>query len=61
MYKQAMESGHPFDGVLLDLTIPGGLGGRDMSPKQFENVFKRAQEIVDKNLDIQYETIGVRE
>lgn len=29
MFKQAMESGHPFDGVLLDLTIPGGLGGRD--------------------------------
>jgi PAS domain S-box-containing protein len=29
MYKQAMESGRPFDGVLLDLTIPGGLGGRD--------------------------------
>jgi CheY-like chemotaxis protein len=29
MYKQAMESGHPFDGVLLDLTIPGGLGGRE--------------------------------
>jgi PAS domain S-box-containing protein len=29
MYKRAMESGHPFNGVLLDLTIPGGLGGRD--------------------------------
>jgi len=39
----------------------GGLGGRDMSPKQFEALFKRAQEIFDKNLDIQYETIGVRE
>lgn len=39
----------------------GGLGGRDMSPRQFEQVFKRAQEIADKNLDIQYETIGVRE
>lgn len=39
----------------------GGLGGRDMSPKNFEAVFKRAEEIADKNLDIQYETIGVRE
>ena len=39
----------------------GGLGGRDMSPRHFEQVFKRAQEIADKNLDIQYETIGVRE
>ncbi len=39
----------------------GGLGGRDMSPKQFMALFSRAQEISDKNLDIQYETIGVRE
>ncbi|MHB8809178.1 MAG: hybrid sensor histidine kinase/response regulator, partial [Desulfobulbaceae bacterium] len=29
MYKQAMVSTHPFDGVLLDLTIPGGMGGRE--------------------------------
>lgn len=29
MYKHAMKSGHPFNGVLLDLTIPGGLGGRE--------------------------------
>lgn len=29
LYKQAMHSDHPFDGVLLDLTIPGGLGGRE--------------------------------
>lgn len=28
-YKQAMDAGQPFDGVLLDLTIPGGLGGRE--------------------------------
>lgn len=39
----------------------GGLGGRDMSPRQFEAIFNRAREIADKNLDIQYETIGVRE
>ncbi|MFZ5798440.1 MAG: PAS domain S-box protein [Desulfobulbus sp.] len=29
LFKHAMESGHPFDGVLLDLTIPGGMGGRE--------------------------------
>ncbi len=26
-YKKAKESGEPFDAVILDLTIPGGLGG----------------------------------
>ena len=28
-YKQAMEEGQPFDGVILDLTIPGGMGGQE--------------------------------
>jgi len=28
-YKAAMESGNPFDIVILDLTIRGGMGGRD--------------------------------
>jgi PAS domain S-box-containing protein len=28
-YKAAMESGHPFDIVILDLTIRGGMGGRE--------------------------------
>lgn len=27
MYKSAMDSGHPFDGIILDLTVPGGMGG----------------------------------
>jgi CheY-like chemotaxis protein len=27
LYKAAMESGHPFNLVILDLTIPGGMGG----------------------------------
>ncbi len=39
----------------------GGLGGRDMSPKQFEAMFQRGQEILNNNLDIEYETIGIRE
>lgn len=28
-YKIARESGHPFDAVILDLTIPGGMGGKE--------------------------------
>ncbi len=29
LYRRAMEDGHPFDAVIMDLTIPGGLGGKD--------------------------------
>ena len=29
IYRQAMESGHPFDAVILDLTVPGGVGGKE--------------------------------
>ena len=29
MYRKAMAEGQPFDGVLLDLTIPGGMGGEE--------------------------------
>jgi PAS domain S-box-containing protein len=28
-YRKAMQEGCPFDAVILDLTIPGGLGGKD--------------------------------
>ena len=28
-YKKAMDSGEPFDVVIMDLTIPGGMGGKD--------------------------------
>ncbi|MEA3546640.1 MAG: response regulator, partial [Thermodesulfobacteriota bacterium] len=27
MYSQALDSGAPFDAVIMDLTIPGGMGG----------------------------------
>ncbi len=33
LYRKAMESGKPFDAVLLDLTIPGGMGGADVLKK----------------------------
>jgi len=29
MYKSAAESGQPFDAVILDLTIPGSIGGKE--------------------------------
>ena len=32
-YKESMEAGHPFDGVILDLTIPGGMGGKEAIKK----------------------------
>ena len=28
-YTEAMKSGEPFDAVILDLTIPGGMGGKE--------------------------------
>lgn len=28
MYRKAMESEKPYDAAILDLTIPGGMGGR---------------------------------
>jgi PAS domain S-box-containing protein len=29
MYENALRSGTPFDAVIMDLTIPGGMGGKD--------------------------------
>jgi PAS domain S-box-containing protein len=29
LYREAMETGKPFDAVILDLTIPGGMGGKE--------------------------------
>ncbi len=29
LYKKAMKAGKPFDVVIMDLTIPGGMGGRE--------------------------------
>ncbi len=31
LYRQALNEGHPFDVVILDLTIPGGLGGVEVA------------------------------
>ncbi|MBF0469384.1 MAG: response regulator, partial [Desulfamplus sp.] len=29
MYKDALESANPFDLIILDLTVPGGMGGAE--------------------------------
>jgi CheY-like chemotaxis protein len=29
MYENALRSGTPFDAVIMDLTIPGGMGGKE--------------------------------
>jgi len=36
MYKKAMESGNPFDAVILDLTVRGGMGGKEAIKKLTE-------------------------
>jgi DNA-binding NtrC family response regulator len=36
MYVKAMEDREPFDVVILDLTIPGGMGGKDTIGKMLE-------------------------
>ena len=36
MYKKARESGQPFDVVIMDLTIPGGMGGKEAIKKLLE-------------------------
>jgi two-component system cell cycle sensor histidine kinase/response regulator CckA len=36
MYKEAKESGKPYNAVILDLTIPGGMGGKEAINKFLE-------------------------
>jgi len=36
IYKAAMESGQPFDAVIVDLTVPGGMGGKDAVQRLIE-------------------------
>src|SRR3989337_4603952 len=36
LYKKSKNSGHPFDAVIIDLTIPGGMGGRETMQQLFE-------------------------
>lgn len=36
LYQEALEQGIPFDTVILDLTIPGGMGGKEACTKLLE-------------------------
>jgi two-component system, cell cycle sensor histidine kinase and response regulator CckA len=36
LYKKAKEAGQPFDAVILDLTVPGGMGGEEVVQKLLE-------------------------
>lgn len=36
LYREAMSNGRPFDAVLMDLTIPGGMGGKETMAKLLE-------------------------
>ncbi len=36
MVKEAKEAGKPYDAVILDLTIPGGMGGKEVINKLLE-------------------------
>jgi CheY-like chemotaxis protein len=33
LYSEAMQTGHPFAAVILDMTIPGGMGGKDTASR----------------------------
>ena len=45
LYKISMEAGIPFFAVIMDLTIPGGLGGKEAA-EQILTLFPKAQLIV---------------
>lgn len=45
LYQQAMAEGHPYDAVIMDLTIPGGMGGQEAVQKVLE-IDSRARVIV---------------
>jgi DNA-binding NarL/FixJ family response regulator len=36
LYKSASETGKPFDAVIMDLTVPGGMGGKETIKKLLE-------------------------
>jgi CheY-like chemotaxis protein len=36
LYSQAQTSGTPFDAIIMDLTIPGGMGGKETVKKILE-------------------------
>jgi PAS domain S-box-containing protein len=45
LYAKAMAAGRPFDGVIMDLTVPGGMGGKD-AVKKLRELYPAAKVIV---------------
>lgn len=45
IYRRAMETGSPFDAVILDLTVPGGMGGQE-TIKSLKNLDSQVNAIV---------------
>jgi CheY-like chemotaxis protein len=45
LYLKAMNSGEPFDAVIIDLTVPGGMGARE-SIQKFNEIDSKAKCIV---------------
>ena len=45
MYKQALDAGEPFDVVIMDITVPGGMGGRE-AVKEILKINSKARVIV---------------
>jgi DNA-binding NtrC family response regulator len=45
MYKQSMDTGDPFNIVIVDLTIPGGIGGKEVA-KELLSIDSEAKVIV---------------
>ncbi|MBN2706265.1 MAG: cache domain-containing protein, partial [Deltaproteobacteria bacterium] len=65
LYRQARQNGEAFDGVILDLTIPGGMGGKE-TMRQILALDPEAKGIVasgytDERLLSDYKNYGFRE
>jgi len=45
LYQKAMQEGRPFDAVILDLTVPGGMGGME-AVRQLLKIDPNAKTIV---------------
>jgi pyruvate ferredoxin oxidoreductase alpha subunit len=52
---------YPLDKKPKIVSFVGGMGGRDISPADFENIIKRGIEISRKGSDREFEIYGVRE
>ena len=45
VYQNARNSGKPFDAIIMDLTIPGGMGGKE-ALQRFREIYPNVRAIV---------------